>query len=44
MYGYFGWDYTPELESRMRSYLDLETERARYRRYQDRFRVPSEVT
>ena len=62
-YGYFGWDYTPEAESRMRSYLehkprgkfgrhvysfhdlglDVETERARYRRYQERFDVPSEV-
>jgi len=64
VYEYFGWDLAPDVESRMRSYLehkprakfgrhvysfhdlglDLETERARYRRYQERFDVPSEVT
>ncbi|MBW2423448.1 MAG: sulfotransferase [Deltaproteobacteria bacterium] len=63
IYDYFGWEYTAEAESRMRSYLehkprgkfgrhfysfrdlglDLETERARYQRYQERFDVPSEV-
>jgi hypothetical protein len=63
VYDYFGWDYTQEAESLMRSYLDhkprgkfgkhfysfhdlgldVATERARYREYQERFNVPSEV-